>query len=58
MWGLNINKKFYHKYIIKLKNKNNDIREMHFLLNDSEPTKKFINMINKSNDKKIRESTL
>ena len=57
MWGLNSNKKFYRKYIIKLKNENNDIREMHFLLNDSEPTKKFVNMINKSNDKTIREST-
>ena len=30
---------------------------MHFLLNDSEPTKKFVDMINKSNDKTIKKST-
>ena len=28
MWGLNNNKNFYRKYINKLKNENNDIREM------------------------------
>ena len=45
------------KYIINFKNEKNDLREMHFLLNNSEASKEFINIIRKTKKKSINKNT-
>ena len=45
MWLIKKKKNINYKYIIKLENDEKDSREMHFILNNTEPAKKFIQMV-------------